>query len=800
MADFYSAIIQTTTPTSDGDVSYKTPDLGGKTPKGMIIFITDAQTLGTINLDWRAGIGFTDGTLQNNSYVSSVDGGASVNCGRRFSTTTLIQRGGDENAVFSQWLSDTGDGETGVELTWADTNAFEKIVTMIFFSGDDLSCHVDTTVGPNSGSTDVNDVGFQPDIIFHHCSGSSTGVSDFFTPSWGISYDNGSSIDNWCIAKDEVDAATESEMRSWFESGNVARQAGLWQVGTDSFDASGFSYTNISGSPSGDLIAHLALKIDGGDTWAGIVDTPTSTGNDIQTGPGFEPMIVGIYETMHTTISSTVVTDAKAGALGFSHFTPDEEWCWSLYNEVGAATINCGSLYENKAVTLLDDDAADAFNADFVSLNSTGWTLDFTTANGTTRKWLGFALGDGTGGGTAHTKDLNDSITLTDSEINSIGLAKSDSIAISDAFLKEFGLNKSDTVSLVDSLENKEIGLNKSDSTSLTDSLASKDMGLSKSDTINLSDAVAKVINIAQSDTISLSDNFNSLLILLLALSDTINMADSIAKEAGLAKSDALTISDAIITKEIGLNKADSISISDSLDSKNIGLNKSDTINLTDLISKVVNISQADTIDLTDNFSAIIAIILALSDTINLTDSLDSKEIGLGKSDTINLTDSISSKDIGLEKSDTISLTDAIAKAVGIFESDTINLSDNFDAIITLLLVLADTINLSDSITTKEIGLGKADIINMSDNISTAVEFFKTIADELNMSDDILKTAAITLIDEISLSDAISFPISGSPLYNYIADNVKFNYDAETKTYNIIAGNKTFNFNAKPGP
>jgi len=185
--------------------------------------------------------------------------------------------------------------------------------------------------------------------------------------------------------------------------------------------------------------------------------------------------------------------------------------------------------------------------------------------------------------------------------------------------------------------------------------------------------------------------------------------------------------------------------------------NLSDTINMTDAIVANFGLNKADTISLSDSIAW--AFGLNKADTINLTDSLTTKAIGLNKSDTINLSDSIT-KTFGLNKSDTITLSDALAKAFGLNK--------------------ADTITLSDAISSKAFGLNKADTINLTDSIARAIAFKRSYTDTINMTDSISKSISRALADTINMSDSISSALVViSALYNFLADNRVFNFNAK---------------------
>lgn len=94
------------------------------------------------------------------------------------------------------------------------------------------------------------------------------------------------------------------------------------------------------------------------------------------------------------------------------------------------------------------------------------------------------------GGGTAWTKSLTDTITLSDAVAKSSTKAATDSIILSDAVAKSMGKSATDAVTLSDAVA-KGVVLSKSDALSIVENFArTVNYHLTRADTITLSDAV----------------------------------------------------------------------------------------------------------------------------------------------------------------------------------------------------------------------------------------------------------------------------------------------------------------------
>lgn len=151
---------------------------------------------------------------------------------------------------------------------------------------------------------------------------------------------------------------------------------------------------------------------------------------------------------------------------------------------------------------------------------------------GTSRPWtyIATAFRAAAAGGTAHTKNLNDTITLSDTVVKRVVSAKADTITLSDAVAKTVGITKSDSITLSDAI--------------------AKAVALTKADSLAMSDVVAKAIGLASADTISLSDNISVILTpgggvaYTLSFEDTITLSDAVAKRMGLGRADQINLAD----------------------------------------------------------------------------------------------------------------------------------------------------------------------------------------------------------------------------------------------------------------
>ena len=181
---------------------------------------------------------------------------------------------------------------------------------------------------------------------------SGTTQADNLIFSFGIAANDGSETQR-CLLWSEQDAQAAGVPETILDTGAVGGQlvAGslTWTGEVTSFDENGFTLTTRDGGSGGDVLYFLAMKIAGGNKWVGSVDAPTSTGDDVQTGPGFTPTVV-IEALSMATAENSILATAAAGAFGISVFTATEEFSTSFAIEDAATTRDTQNVSDNQAI------------------------------------------------------------------------------------------------------------------------------------------------------------------------------------------------------------------------------------------------------------------------------------------------------------------------------------------------------------------------------------------------------------------------------------------------------------------
>jgi hypothetical protein len=174
-------------------------------------------------------------------------------------------------------------------------------------------------------------------------------------------------------------------------------QSGIqsWKASAESFGSDGFSLNTGSDDASSDYIFYLAMDTgvtDGIDV--SVVDSPTSTGAWAVTDPAFTPQLVIGGLTSAPSINSGLAQDPIS--FGLSMFDGTTEVCAGVDFDDAATTTDVQSNFSaTEAIETYHYSGGHSkfYEGTFTSFDTdTGYTLGFTTVNGTARKWLSVAL------------------------------------------------------------------------------------------------------------------------------------------------------------------------------------------------------------------------------------------------------------------------------------------------------------------------------------------------------------------------------------------------------------------------
>lgn len=387
--------------TSTGNQVITATDLGGLTPKAAYFIVTQAITDGTVAAHAVLGIGAATATDERWSMSwGAEDAVATTNSFRRATTDECVLKVLTASAGVDGEADFVSFGVNSVTINWGNAPASAFLLTVILFAGADLTANAGsfTMHATQNNTVDVTGVGFEADVLLtggHAYTFADTTANTIFG-TYGVVL-NKATDEQYSIGctslNNQAASALEAVVSSnygiaWVYSGAIVLAG---EFGT--FDSDGFSCTTrFNNASDSEAIGYLALSFGGkAQFWGGIIDTPTSTGSQSQTGPSFKPQFVMCGMTQLTSQDS-IATDATAGAYGISSFISTAEYSNALADEDNQATTDTQSLSDDTAVNFPLDSGAAGHVASFTSMDSVGWTWNFSTTVGTAKKWWALAI------------------------------------------------------------------------------------------------------------------------------------------------------------------------------------------------------------------------------------------------------------------------------------------------------------------------------------------------------------------------------------------------------------------------
>ncbi len=390
-------IVQEAARTTTGTQNFTKTGFG--TAKAAIFIITNALTNAVEEAHLMLATGFTDGTRNYCLCGRSVDNADVSDSHRVMSNTKCISLlkasdgAVDAEASFDAFITD------GVRINWTDAPATAVLVNCILLGGSDLSVYAGafTANATTDSSTDVTAPNFQPDNLFVLGGGDIT------------SWDTTLSVMQFCFGLVDRTGPVQASSNTWiFDNvgtsqinNHVSNQyaarapaSGGQAIEIGSFDSQGFTATTRL-ADGANFYIYLALGYNGAcNHWVGVLDSPTSTGNQADTAPGFLPFFAFQLASALDAVNSTRSTNATgAGAFCICGFTATDSFSSAVRDSDNQGTTDTAALVTKTPIRYTDGAGTAMHVASFTSFDATGWTRNFTTANATVRKHPSLAIG-----------------------------------------------------------------------------------------------------------------------------------------------------------------------------------------------------------------------------------------------------------------------------------------------------------------------------------------------------------------------------------------------------------------------
>jgi hypothetical protein len=301
---------------------------------------------------------------------------------------------------------------------------------------------------------------------------------------------------------------------------------------------------------------------------------------------------------------------------------------------------------------------------------------------------------------------LSEISTLTDTEINAVAIVKSNIITLTDSLV---------------TLEATIVTLN--ETITMTDTMIA---------------AVVKII----SNSMTLNDTMLDEVTWYRTFSDSYTLTDTEYALALLTPSELITLTDTKISKVFKVF-ADSTTLNDAIDSLS-SKTFSDTITLVDVDQINMIKLASETLNVEDTFARLFTVYRTLSETITLIDTIVTSYTGTGTEYTSTLTETMTLLD-----TDSFEFT-----AFRIF-TDSITLVDTYADVLSLYETLSDSVSLDDSyVFLKTFYRTLSDTITFADTVTVTKTLYKLFTETMSLDDSVLRMPMIMLIDSMTLSDS----------------------------------------------
>jgi hypothetical protein len=359
----------------------------GFQPKAIILYATDETAAGvSTNNTWYQG------------FATSTSSRAAVSQ-TQLTATNTAQQAHDNAKCFIVWsaagsslvLADLVSFDVGgFTLNFSKVDTIARKIAFIALGGSDLTNAFVKQFLPagSSGNQSFTGVGFKPDAMIV--------MSAELTSAPPANASGEQPVTGFASGTGALQAGAFSDGNNGTASGqraDVLNFESACVATLTSFDSDGFTlnFSQFSYVPY-----WFALCLKGGQYHVGKFNQATSTGNQATTGVGFQPtgLILASYNAV--TNASDINSQAR---MSFGSGTSSSARA-SIWTGGSNGGVQDNDFDATKIINMITEGASPTTNAsaDLVSLDSGGFTLNWTTADATAREVIYLAMGSNAGG------------------------------------------------------------------------------------------------------------------------------------------------------------------------------------------------------------------------------------------------------------------------------------------------------------------------------------------------------------------------------------------------------------------
>lgn len=386
----------------------------GFQPKALVVF-GGAQSASGAQSNAEFSLGFaSSSTTEVSAGYNSADVVTTSDTVRVNNTAAIVDFG-DVGLTTARLVADlTSFDATGFTTNWSTVDVASPLYQYLALGGSDITNVFSGSYAMNTatGNQSVTGVGFQPDIVImmatlNTVSGRTNNANQF---GFGVM----TSSAQWSICQKAQHAVgTSNTNRGFVNNGCLL----LTQTGADgtahlqsyvSMDSDGFTVNITTALGTASLVEFIAIK--GGQWKVGTETQKTSTGTKPTTGFGFAPSSL-LFATVCDTQTAGNATNARL-CVGASSGSSNNVSTWTGDADNSALMVTDTYMNASKCITMATEQVLAAVTvqaeANVDSLDSDGFTLNWTTADATARVfgYIGVGASPVVGGTTPRLRSL----------------------------------------------------------------------------------------------------------------------------------------------------------------------------------------------------------------------------------------------------------------------------------------------------------------------------------------------------------------------------------------------------------
>jgi hypothetical protein len=379
------AVASVACPTSVGQQTITTEELGGATPQAALLVLSGATADDTVAAHAQLNIGATDGTHVWCTSWCSEDAQERTDL---YATTQdshlLLMQAPTDGATLA--VADlVGFVSGGITINWTDAPPSGYVLKVYLWAGI-----AGAQVGLLTTDADQNDaatatLGFRPQaLLLSSLFATSEAQAAAANLALGLAVDDGSASQA-CVALWASDNADTSYARGGVWQGRALKYQSGW-AGQVGFATDGFTLTTVDAAGAAVLVGYLALRYgDEASVALQVRASKTTTGDQATTGVGFQPHhVLGVYS-FADAVDTYIYGDHGISSLGIGGATAGAEGSVSVLHAHGQATSLAKSKADAKLCNLMALNAGDGLEAALTSMDADGYTLGYSVANATAR-------------------------------------------------------------------------------------------------------------------------------------------------------------------------------------------------------------------------------------------------------------------------------------------------------------------------------------------------------------------------------------------------------------------------------